>query len=118
MVLEIFYYPETINSSLDILFKVLNTLNIAVILVRSVDLFFFIGIKKGHIKIKRLELINLFTRIVKVLIIIIGLFYLLTLFGFNTSALLKSLGIGSLAIAYATKDFISRFFSGFKANNG
>jgi len=112
--LEILNYPNTINNTLAIVFKVLNILNIAIILVRSVDLFFFIGIKKGHIKIKRLEIINLFTRIVKVLIILISVFYLLTLFGFDTNKLLASLGIGSLAIAYATKDFISRFFSGLK----
>ena len=111
---EIINYPNPINENLSLLFSILNTINIVVIFVRSVDLFFFVGIKKGHIKIKRFELVNLFIRISKIFIILIGIFYLLTLVGINTNRLLASLGIGSLAIAYATKDFISRFFSGIK----
>lgn len=111
---EIANYPNPINEKLDLAFTVLNIINIMIILIRSVDIIFFIGIKKSYIKIKRLELLNLFTRIVKVLISLIGLIYLLTVFGFDTNKLAASLGIGTVAIAFATKDFISRFFSGLK----
>lgn len=111
---EILNYPNPINEKLELGFIVLNAINIIIIAVRSVDIIFFIGIKKNYIKIKRLELVNLFTRLFKVLIVIIGMFFILTVFGFDTNKLLASLGIGSLAIAFATKDFISRFFSGLK----
>jgi len=114
MGVEILNYPNPINEKMDFYFHVINAINIAIILIRSVDVFFFVAIKKDYIKTKRYEIINLFIRITKVVIFFVALFYLLTIYGFDTSKLLASLGIGSLAIAYATKDFISRFFSGLK----
>lgn len=59
----------------------------------------------------RREVINLLLKITYFLIILIAILVLLKNFGFNISALIASLGIGGLAVAFAVKDMLANFFA-------
>ena len=59
----------------------------------------------------RREVINLLLKIMYFLIILVALLVLLKNFGFNISALIASLGIGGLAVAFAVKDMLANFFA-------
>lgn len=59
----------------------------------------------------RREVINLLLKITYFLIILVAVLVLLKNFGFNISALIASLGIGGLAVAFAVKDMLANFFA-------
>ena len=59
----------------------------------------------------RREVINLLLKVVYFLIVVIAILVLLKNFGFNVSALIASLGIGGLAVAFAVKDMLANFFA-------
>lgn len=59
----------------------------------------------------RREVINLLLKITYFLIILVAVLMLLKNFGFNISALIASLGIGGLAVAFAVKDMLANFFA-------
>ncbi|MBU1923099.1 MAG: mechanosensitive ion channel family protein [Candidatus Omnitrophica bacterium] len=59
------------------------------------------------------ELIPLLRRVSKVAIWIIALLIILPVYGVNISALIATLGVGSLAIALAAQDTIANIISGF-----
>lgn len=59
----------------------------------------------------RREVINLLLKIIYFLIILVAILILLKNFGFNISALIASLGIGGLAVAFAVKDMLANFFA-------
>jgi len=111
---EILIYPNPLPVFITLFFITINTINIIIISNKFIDILFFIASHKNIIKIKRAEIINLFTRGIKLLILLIGIIYLLSIFGVNTTKIVASLGIGGVAIAFASKDFISKFFSGLK----
>ncbi|MCF7908051.1 MAG: mechanosensitive ion channel family protein [Candidatus Omnitrophica bacterium] len=59
------------------------------------------------------ELIPLARRVLKIITWIIALLIILPLYGINISALITTLGVGSLAIALAAQDTIANIISGF-----
>lgn len=59
----------------------------------------------------RREVINLLLKVMYFLIIVIAILVMLKNFGFNISALIASLGIGGLAVAFAIKDMLANFFA-------
>lgn len=59
----------------------------------------------------RREVINLLLKVLYFLIVVIAILVLLKNFGFNISALIASLGIGGLAVAFAVKDMLANFFA-------
>lgn len=59
----------------------------------------------------RREIINLLLKVIYSLIIVIAILMLLKNFGFNVSALIASLGIGGVAVAFAIKDMLANFFA-------
>lgn len=58
----------------------------------------------------RREIVNLLLKVIYSLIIVITSLSLLANFGFNISALIASLGIGGVAVAFAIKDILANFF--------
>lgn len=62
-------------------------------------------------KSKRKEVINLALKVIYVIVLIIALLLILQRLGFDISALIASLGIGGLAVAFAAKDIIANFFA-------
>ncbi|WP_027326735.1 mechanosensitive ion channel family protein [Helicobacter pametensis] len=59
----------------------------------------------------RREVINLLLKVIYFFIVVIAILVLLKNFGFNVSALIASLGIGGLAVAFAVKDVLANFFA-------
>nr|WP_249207960.1 mechanosensitive ion channel family protein [Helicobacter kayseriensis] len=59
----------------------------------------------------RREVINLLLKVTYFFIVVIAILVLLKNFGFNVSALIASLGIGGLAVAFAVKDVLANFFA-------
>lgn len=59
------------------------------------------------------ELVPLVRRVAKVLVWIIALLIILPIYGVNITALIATLGVGSLAIALAAQDTIANIISGF-----
>jgi len=59
------------------------------------------------------ELIPLLRRVSKIIIWIIALLIILPVYGVNISALIATLGVGSLAIALAAQDTIANIIAGF-----
>lgn len=112
--IEILVYPSTIPEFLTLSFILINTINILIIFNKLVDISLYILTHKGIIKLKRTEVVNLVTRVIKVIFFTIATIYLLTSFGVNTNKILASLGVGSLALAFASKDLVSKFLNGVK----
>jgi len=56
------------------------------------------------------QLVNLITRTVKILVLVVGVLVALQNFGVQVSSVLAGLGIGGLAVAMAAKDTLSNFF--------
>ena len=69
-------------------------------------------VSKTAIKLNN-DLIPLLRRVSKIVIWIIALLIILPVYGINISALIATLGIGSLAIALAAQDTIANIISGF-----
>lgn len=86
----------------------------AVLVSRIIDLSFVFVTNKGWMAFKRSEIANLISRVVKIIIFTIALTLYLSYLGVDTSKIITSLGIGSMAIAFASKDLIASFFSGLK----
>lgn len=59
----------------------------------------------------RKEVANLILKIFYFLVITIALMMILSLLGVNVSAIIASLGIGGLAVAWAAKDVLANFFA-------
>lgn len=94
-----------------------NTLSIIYIVLIS---WFIITILNGYgmliigkiaQKSGRKEVVNLILKIVYFIIVIISLLLILSRLGFDISAIIASLGIGGLAVAFAAKDIIANFFA-------
>lgn len=58
----------------------------------------------------RAEVINLAFKGINFLIFLIGFLIILNVYGFDLTAILSGLGIGSLAVAFAAKDTLANFF--------
>ena len=112
--IEILMYPTVFPVNIELAFIIINTLNVVIIFNKLVDILFFITSHKKLFKIKRSEIVNLISKAVKIIIFIVGTVYILSKFGVDTTKIVASLGIGSLAIAFAAKDLIAKFFSGIK----
>jgi len=56
------------------------------------------------------ELVNFLSSVTRFAVIVIAVLYLLQSFGFDIRALLASLGIGGLAVAFAAKETIANIF--------
>lgn len=59
----------------------------------------------------RREVVNLLLKVIYFLIVVVTILILLKNFGFNVSALIASLGIGGVAVAFAIKDMLANFFA-------
>jgi len=66
----------------------------------------------SYVKIDK-KLIPIINRFFKLVIWIVALLLILPLYGINISALIATLGVGSLAIALAAQDTIANIISGF-----
>ena len=82
-----------------LIYRIANT--IAIIKVQSIH-------KKAEQY--RSEVINLAFKGINFLIFLVGFLIILNVYGFDLTAILSGLGIGSLAVAFAAKDTLANFF--------
>ncbi len=82
------------------------------LIYRLANTFALIKIQDIHKKAEqyRSEVINLAIKGFNFLIFLIGTLLTLNLYGFDLTAILSGLGIGSLAVAFAAKDTLANFF--------
>lgn len=112
--LEIILYPSTMSENLALTFIIANTLTALVIFNKVVDIGLYILNHKDILKIKRSEILNLITRIIKIIAVIVVTAYLLTKFGVDPKSIVGTLGVSGLVFALAAKDMIAKFFDGIK----
>lgn len=80
-------------------------------IIAAIDVYGIIILSKiAKISGKR-DIVNLTVKLLKIIIFLIILVLLLREFNFNVTALITSLGVTGLVIAFATKDIIANFFS-------
>lgn len=82
-----------------IIYRIANT--IAMIKIQSIH-------KKTELY--RAEVINLAFKGINFFIFLVGFLIILNVYGFDLTAILSGLGIGSLAVAFAAKDTLANFF--------
>lgn len=82
------------------------------LIYRLANTFALIKIQEIHKRAEqyRSEVINLAIKGFNFLIFLIGTLLTLNLYGFDLTAILSGLGIGSLAVAFAAKDTLANFF--------
>ena len=109
--LSIFYYPVPVPIKFANLFSIIYVVLWAWLIIEIIDGYGIIVLGNLAKKAARKDIINLVIKIFYVIVIIIAALLVLKRLGFDISALMASLGIGGLAIAFATKDIIANFFS-------
>jgi MscS family membrane protein len=112
--LEVLYHPEPLNINLVKIFLVIYTYNIVFIVMSLLDIIMTLVYNNKIVLKQRPEIINTAIRLLKGLLFLIATLYILTKLGVDPKNLLTSLGIGSVAIAFALKDTVANFFSGLK----
>lgn len=112
--LEIFIHPEHISQDVKKIILFLYIFITTIIINKLIDVSFFLYNPYDISKKYRIELVNLVIRIIKLFVYLIGFFYFLHKIGMDTTKIWASLGISSMAIAFAAKDIIANFFSGLK----
>ena len=81
------------------------------LILNTFDVFFaFAETKLGKKSIAAASLINFLRKVVKTIVIVIALLSILDNMGANVNAILASLGIGGMALAFASQDTIANFF--------
>ena len=81
------------------------------LILNTFDVFFaFAETKLSKKSIAAASLINFLRKVVKTIVIVIALLSILDNMGANVNAILASLGIGGMALAFASQDTIANFF--------
>lgn len=108
---DIAFYPTPTPKIFINLFKIIYILIYAWLIIRILDCYSIILIDRVNIKKRHKDILNLTTKFLYVVVVIVAILMILSKLGFNTSAIVASFGIGGLAIAFASKDIIANFFA-------
>jgi len=110
--LEILVYPTIISMSITNIFYFIYIAMFSYVVFILIDNFLLIYLTKQNYKntILRKELFALSASIIKIVISIVGILIFLLKLGIDISAILASLGIGGLAVAFAAQTTLSNFF--------
>lgn len=98
------------------LYQLFLILSITWVILRLVDFFGMIFIKRAEKTISKLDnqLVPFFKDFAKVIIVLIGFFVLLgTVFNVDVTKLIAGLGVGGLALAFAAKESIENLLASF-----
>ncbi|MDA3054734.1 MULTISPECIES: mechanosensitive ion channel family protein [unclassified Campylobacter] len=108
--LVIFFYPAPVPIRFASILSIIYVVLWAWVIIEIIDGYGIIVLGNIAKKGVRKDVINLVIKILYIIVVIIALLLILKRLGFDVSAILASLGIGGLAIAFATKDIIANFF--------
>lgn len=105
------FYPVPIPISIATALSIAYILGFGWLALTMLNGYGLIIISELTKKSGRKEVINLIIKIIYFIIIIITILLILARLGFDISAIIASLGIGGLAVAFAAKDIIANFFA-------
>ena len=108
--LVIFFYPAPVPLKFASALSIIYVILWAWVIIEIIDGYGIIVLGNIAKKGVRKDVINLIIKILYIVVITIAALLILKRLGFDVSAILASLGIGGLAIAFATKDIIANFF--------
>ncbi|PSM53092.1 small conductance mechanosensitive channel protein [Campylobacter blaseri] len=108
---SIFYYPSPVPLNFVKTIGIIYVVLYAWLILSIIDGYGAIIIGKIAKKSERKEVLNLLVKIIYIIIILIAILLILSKLGVDVSAIVASLGIGGLAVAFATKDIIANFFA-------
>lgn len=103
-----FYTPESYTK----IFNIAYSLFFSLILYRMINAaasISILDIEQSNLKIKH-EIVNISLKIINFSIIVMGLLLILHFAGANLTAVLSGLGIGGLAVAFASRETLANFF--------
>lgn len=109
--LIIAYYPATISIEMSKYFSITYSVVVAWFVIGVLNGYGIVILSKIAEKSGRKEIVNLIIKVLYFIVIIITSLMILSKIGFDISTLIASLGIGGLAVAFATKDIIANFFA-------
>lgn len=109
--LNVAYYPAILPNSIASALGVAYIVGFCWLALMLLNSYGMVLISVVVQKSGRKEVINLILKIVYFIIIVIAVLMILSRLGFDISALIASLGIGGLAVAFAAKDIIANFFA-------
>ena len=104
-------YPTPLSVLVNQCFAVAHTIFYAWVVIDILSGYALVFLAKLAAKSERKEVINLGQKVLSSIIVLIAFLVILSQIGFNVSTIIASLGIGGLAVAWATKDIIANFFS-------
>ncbi|EAU00838.1 MULTISPECIES: mechanosensitive ion channel domain-containing protein [Campylobacter] len=105
------FYPAPMPINTANVFSIIDIAGFTWLILAILDGYGTLLLGKIAQKSGRKEVVNLVLKIVYFIIIILALLMVLSRLGFDISALIASLGIGGLAVAFAAKDIIANFFA-------
>lgn len=105
------YYPTPMPLWVANTFSIVYIVLISWFVITILNGYGMLIIGKIAKKSGRKEVVNLILKIVYFIIFVISLLLILSRLGFDISAIIASLGIGGLAVAFAAKDIIANFFA-------
>ena len=105
------FYPVQVPLTLANIFSIVYIVAFSWLVLTILNGYGIVIIDKIAQKSRRKEVVNLVLKVVYVIVLIIALLLILQKLGFDISALIASLGIGGLAVAFAAKDIIANFFA-------
>lgn len=111
--LDILVYPNPVSPKLKMWVNacfILSLTWLIILLFKGYGTAILGGLAQRNNSFRR-EVINLLLKVTYFFIVVIAILVLLKNFGFNVSALIASLGIGGLAVAFAVKDVLANFFA-------
>lgn len=111
---NIIFYPYANPAFVSTMFSILYIVNFAWLIIGVLNgygLAIISTMAKQEDTSFRKDVVNLILKIFYFLVIIIAFLMILGKLGVNVSAIVASLGIGGLAVAWASKDILANFFS-------
>lgn len=106
-----YYYPNPLSLFIAKLFGILFSLSIAYLVIGFLNGWGVMLMEKMIKKQNSKDVVGLLLKVVYCFVILIAILAILSVIGFDISAIIASLGIGGLALALAAKDIIANFFA-------
>ncbi|MBR8464177.1 mechanosensitive ion channel [Campylobacter sp. faydin G-24] len=105
------FYPAPVSINIVNIQSIVYIVGFTWLILTMLNGYGLILIGKIAKKSGRKEIVNLVLKITYFIVFIISFLMVLSHLGFDISALIASLGIGGLAVAFAAKDIIANFFA-------